>query len=244
MAFCTNCGKKVEGGGRFCQYCGAELKGNGQQPGQYQGSSPNRDRNAVVPILIAGMVCMTVVVVVIGVAVVFSMGRAPKDAEPSRETPSALETGQDVPSVTPEITQEPQEPQETPAGAESGDPPLKEWPEQDTLPFSTEKFRMELPGTWADHYRLEKGDGYYAFYNVENADAGYGGFLFSVETYQTDGEWEYLPSYLYLGEKDGAYYVATFPTDVQFDIEDEGNQDIYRKMSDEVDAILETFVLK
>ena len=128
-------------------------------------------------------------------------------------------------------------------GAEE-DIPLKEWPELDTLPFSTQGFQMELPGTWAEHYSLEKGDDFYAFYNVENAGAGYGGFLFSIEIYKQDGEWEYLPSYQFLGEKDGAYYVATFPTDVQFDIENQENQQIYKEMQEDIEGILATFALK
>jgi hypothetical protein len=57
----------------------------------------------------------------------------------------------------------------------------------------------------------------------------------------TEGEWEQLPAYQYLDENDGVYYVASFPTDVQFDSLDQERKDNYYEMRDAVEEILETF---
>lgn len=128
-----------------------------------------------------------------------------------------------------------------PASGAETDLPLKDWPDRETLPFSTNTFYMELPGTWADHYSLEKWENYYDFYNTENQNAGAGGFLFSIGFYEEYGLWEDLPSYEFLAEKDGVYYVAEFPTDVQFDA---ANEAIYYEMREDIDGILATFTLK
>ena len=268
MAYCPHCGKETEKNEKFCRNCGKEIKSDGLQ------QKPEPGRGSVnVSVVITGMICVTVIIVVIVVAFIFT-SRGSKQPEASQEelSSSAAETEQEnssgssgtsgteqkesaAPSAAPGTEQE--EPSAQSGTSEAGqgsqgnanpgaeeDIPLKEWPELDTLPFSTQGFQMELPGTWAEHYSLEKGDDFYAFYNVENAGAGYGGFLFSIEIYKQDGEWEYLPSYQFLGEKDGAYYVATFPTDVQFDIENQENQQIYKEMQEDIEGILATFALK
>ncbi len=252
MAYCPHCGKETEKNEKFCRNCGKEIKSDGlqQEPGR---GSVN------VSVVITGMICLTIIIVVIVVALIFT-SRASKQPEDRQEelSSSAAETEQEKSSASSGISGTGQEESSAQSGtSEAGqgsqgnanpgaeeDIPLKDWPELDTLPFSTQGFQMELPGTWAEHYSLEKGDDFYAFYNVENAGAGYGGFLFSIEIYKQDGEWEYLPSYQFLGEKDGVYYVAEFPTDVQFDIENQENQQIYKEMQGDIEGILGTFALK
>ena len=62
---------------------------------------------------------------------------------------------------------------------------------------------------------------------------------FSAETFYIE-----FPEYLFLGEKDGIYYIAAFPTDVQFDMDNEENTNLYYKIREDIDTILETFIMK
>ena len=62
---------------------------------------------------------------------------------------------------------------------------------------------------------------------------------FSAETFYIE-----FPEYLFLGEKDGIYYIAAFPTDVQFDMDNEENTNLYYKIREVIDTILETFIMK
>ena len=100
---------------------------------------------------------------------------------------------------------------------------------------------MELPLSWDGKYSLEVGPDYYAFYNIENNMAGYGGKLFNIEMFGSVDAWKQLPAAQYLDEKDGVYYAASFPTDVQFDPEDEERKENYYAMRDEMEGILKTF---
>ncbi len=62
---------------------------------------------------------------------------------------------------------------------------------------------------------------------------------FSAETFYIE-----FPEYRFLGEKDGVYYVATFPTDVQFDMNNKEIMNLYYEMQEDIDTILETFIMK
>lgn len=83
----------------------------------------------------------------------------------------------------------------------------------EALLFEGETFTLELPLSWDGKYSLEVGPDYYAFYNIENNMAGYGGKLFNIEMFGSVDAWKQLPAAQYLDEKDGVYYAASFPTD-------------------------------
>lgn len=208
--------------------------------------------------------CAVIVILMIALLIYFTLSGKPEHSSggtvPSPRASSEFVSNQEsVPekAVDPTISEGSVESEGTPAAGQASvskpeteegiqtpvgeDIPLKDWPELDVLPFSTDAFYMELPGTWAEHYSLEKWDNYYDFYNTENQDAGAGGFLFSIGSYEEYGLWEDLPSYEFLAEKDGVYYVAEFPTDVQFDA---ANEAIYYEMRADIDGILETFTLR
>ncbi|MEY8428315.1 zinc ribbon domain-containing protein [Lachnospiraceae bacterium 46-15] len=253
MAYCPNCGKELKPGDRFCRSCGTDTGAapNIPYPADNPKMSSRNGREISNSIIITGIICATAVLLVILILLFLSISEKPSkhsddrqislETQPSSETESpSLET--ETPSST--ISETEAAAQDTHAAALESGIPLKEWPERETLPFSAKTFYIELPGYWAEHYNSESGANYYSFYNIENADAGYGGFLFSIQMYGADGEWEYLPSYRFLGEKDGIYYVAAFPTDVQFDIDNEENTNLYHKMQEDIDTILETFTMK
>lgn len=257
MAYCPNCGKELKPGDRFCRNCGTDTGSapvpNTPYPADKANMAAENRKGTNNSIIITGILCATAVLLVILVLLFLSVSEKPSGRSDgkqiSSETQKASETESSAPAIPetePEVSTLPETETaapDTPAALEY-DTPLKEWEERETLPFSAETFYIELPGYWAGHYNAESGSNYYHFYNIENADAGYGGSLFSIEMYGKDGEWEYLPSYRFLGEKDGIYYVATFPTDVQFDTNNQEITNLYYEMREDIDTILETFIMK
>lgn len=253
MAYCPNCGKELKPGDRFCRNCGTDTGAVPNTP--YSINNRKMDignrRGASSGIIITGIICATAVLLVILILIFLSISGKPSnhsnDKPVSPETQQAsetrvpdLETDAPAPVLPESETVAP----DTLSPPLESDVPLKEWPERETLPFSAETFYIELPGYWAGHYNIESGSNYYQFYNIENADAGCGGSLFSIEMCGKDGEWESFPSYRFLGEKDGIYYVATFPTDVQFDMNNKEIMNLYYEMQEDIDTILETFTMK
>lgn len=77
-------------------------------------------------------------------------------------------------------------------------------------------------------------------YNVEAREADYGGRLVSIIAYDTDDkEYEVLPSYSVIGEKNGKVYIAEYPSDVQFDPSNEKAAADYQAVFEEVNRIRE-----
>lgn len=75
-------------------------------------------------------------------------------------------------------------------------------------------------------------------YNVASREADCGGRLVSILAYDAgDKSYEILPSYCVIGEKDGKVYIAEYPTDVQFDFNDEQATADYQAVYEEVNKI-------
>lgn len=75
-------------------------------------------------------------------------------------------------------------------------------------------------------------------YNVASREADLGGRLVSIIAYEAgDTEYEMLPSYGVIGEKDGKMYIAEYPTDVQYDFNDEQITADYQAVYEEVNRI-------
>jgi hypothetical protein len=89
-----------------------------------------------------------------------------------------------------------------------------------------------LPDSWAGLYGVDERDTYVTFYDKANADAGYGGTLFTIGIYTEDETYDYLPDYQLLAEHDGLSYVAMFPTDVQCNPEDTTLTNLHASMID------------
>ena len=87
-----------------------------------------------------------------------------------------------------------------------------------------------LPDSWAGLYGIDERDGFVTFYDKANADAGYGGTLFTIGIYSEDETYDYLPDYQLITEHDGLSYVALFPTDVQCNSEDPTLMDLHSSM--------------
>ena len=75
-------------------------------------------------------------------------------------------------------------------------------------------------------------------YNVAAREANCGGRLVSIIAYDAgDKDYEMLPSYGIIGEKDGKMYIAEYPSDVQFDPSDEKAMEDYQAVYEEVNKI-------
>ena len=77
-------------------------------------------------------------------------------------------------------------------------------------------------------------------YNVAAREANCGGRLVSIKAYDpADKDYEMLPSYSVIGEKNGKMYIAEYPSDVQFDPSDEQAAADYQTVYEEVNKIRE-----
>lgn len=75
-------------------------------------------------------------------------------------------------------------------------------------------------------------------YNIASREADCGGRLVSIIAYDAgDKDYEMLPSYGVIGEKDGKVYIAEYPSDVQFNFEDEQATADYQAVYDELNKI-------
>ena len=75
-------------------------------------------------------------------------------------------------------------------------------------------------------------------YNIASREADCGGRLVSIIVYdEGDKSYENLPSYAVIGEKNGKMYIAEYPSDVQFDLNDEQATADYQAVFEEVNKI-------
>lgn len=108
----------------------------------------------------------------------------------------------------------------------------------------TSKFEMKLPLSWQNHYILEEYEnGNISLYNKENYEAFGGGLLVSIVSYLDSEEINYLPAYDLLEEKNGCYYVAIYPTDVQFEPNSQMLADIYNNQYNDLSDVLDTLII-
>ncbi len=104
--------------------------------------------------------------------------------------------------------------------------------------YQTDQYELSFPLSWEGHYIVEEGqNGGIHVYNKENREEFGGGWLFSVMIYERRSEAEEAPAYEILEEKNGKYYTALYPTDVEFSAQ---NEEIYRKMEAETPDVAKT----
>lgn len=90
-------------------------------------------------------------------------------------------------------------------------------------------FSLAVPGTWyvlTDEgtealYAAEETEDAVRFYDIRNAEAGYGGTLVTVRLFAPGEDYDYLPDYELLAETEQGSFVAVYPTDVQADPDSE-----------------------
>lgn len=102
---------------------------------------------------------------------------------------------------------------------------------------------ITIPASWYDQYIPEIIDKKHIYINhTKSVDAGYGGYIFSVEMFSEDEDYSYFPVYKYLNTvetKDGKVYdiVAVYPSDLQ--CPEELLSD-YLRFSEEAPSVAET----
>ncbi len=107
-------------------------------------------------------------------------------------------------------------------------------------------FSVDLPGQWQDQavWETQETDVTYAlaFYEPNSRDAGYGGWLFSLMAIPEEMDYADFPDAQLVGRltaEDGFVenLVALYPTDVEFDSENEAT---YQSLYDQIPDILST----
>ena len=101
-------------------------------------------------------------------------------------------------------------------------------------------FSLTIPADWAGKYRVSDFSVAVEFINIGNESAGYGGFLFSIMI-QDNLEPLDWNGFKLLGQSGGLYYFGGRPSDVQFDYSNNSLTDEYLKMSEDIDAIFNSF---
>lgn len=105
-------------------------------------------------------------------------------------------------------------------------------------------FALKLPDNWKNKYivkksRKKKEFSYVAFYAKKCYKKNKTGFLFSIARYKDTSFFE-LPSYEVVGKWNGFYYVAEFPTDVQFENTSKSATKQYQKLNKSVEKVVRT----
>lgn len=106
-----------------------------------------------------------------------------------------------------------------------------------TQVIDTDHFTLTLShgGTW--DYTVDSKTSI-TIYNIASRETDCGGRLVSIIAYDAgDKDYEMLPSYGVIGEKDDKVYIAEYPSDVQFNFEDEQATADYQAVYDELNKI-------
>ena len=100
-------------------------------------------------------------------------------------------------------------------------------------------FMLMMPNTDDWEYRQESGDSF-SIYMTEPRTEGFGGLLVTIKAYDlADDSYTKLPSYSVagVGQNVNKRFVAIFPTDVQFDLENSAQTARYKELLDHVTKI-------
>lgn len=229
MAFCSKCGAALKENDAFCYSCGCKVESRdtgpaqsgspAPQPGASAQTSPLQKyfKPALIILLAAILICVLVFLL-----------------RPSQEPSGGNQPGSDAtasPGLTESTAPVSQEPDQQPAAGQG-------------ISYSNELFSLTLPSSWADCYTVSEsnvGDArFFAFNEVNNAEAGFGGRLFTIGCYPFGAEdmWYELPSYDEIGESFSGKFIALYPTDVQYDSTDGTLTDMYKTLADDVPDIL------
>lgn len=107
--------------------------------------------------------------------------------------------------------------------------------------YNADKYYVRMPKPWVDSCTIEVNGDQINVYHKASANAGMGGFLFGLNIYSSESEYNYFPSYEKLGtlKKGDTVYdlVAVFPSDLQTD---SANQSSYMRFFNEAEAVLKS----
>lgn len=109
--------------------------------------------------------------------------------------------------------------------------------------YRVSDFSLKLPDGWKSNYIVKKSSkkkkkySYVAFYAKKCHKQIKQGWLLSIGRY-TDESFRELPSYELVGKWNGIYYVAEFPTDVQFEGATKAAAKQYQKLNKSVEKVV------
>ncbi len=98
-------------------------------------------------------------------------------------------------------------------------------------------FSIEFPDTWENRYSVEANPDYPSGVIVKTEWGGTLCFIYkeTAEEWKENGEGESIPvEYRVLGENDERVYILYFPSDANYDIEDEEQTRVYQEMREDL----------
>lgn len=115
--------------------------------------------------------------------------------------------------------------------------------QQNENKYQTEEFGFVIPESWEGKFTIKDFEQGISFYSKAIYDINSTGNLFNIVGTSEVGEWESYPDYKFLGSADDKYFFITFPTDVQFDVDNNELSDEYLKMQEDINSIVDSFEL-
>lgn len=114
-----------------------------------------------------------------------------------------------------------------------------DWDDVDGTGLTDHEYRgtfaeVSIPDSWRSHYNVTDNGDSVTFYNVENAEAGFGGTLVTINRYPAGEDYSFLPDYKVIYSAPNYTYIAVYPTDLQYDSDDEDLTALYQKMASEL----------
>lgn len=112
--------------------------------------------------------------------------------------------------------------------------------------IKTKYFQVDIPASWKDLYMYEiyeVDDKVYSLilYDKDSYINSYGGHIATISVYYETDEYDYLPSYEYMGTitngQERYVIISEFPTDVQFD---STTQQSYKKLCETHQSVLDS----
>ena len=107
----------------------------------------------------------------------------------------------------------------------------------------TKDYSFSIPESWKGKFLVVPSSQGEVFYSAGIHKINSSGRLCEIVSTRVDREWEQYPDYKYLGSSDGVFFFMTYPTDVQFDVDNEDLATEYMKMKGDISQIENTFKL-
>ena len=179
-------------------------------------------------------IAKTMLTVLLAAALMLSMLACTED-KPAENTATPAPTVSEAAAPSPSESEEP-----TASPSEEAEPS-----EEEGFTYTSELygFTVTMPESWRDTVEIVEEDAQVSFCSKANRHLNYGdveydaGVLFTVLVPEDDmkyGDGYVFPNYEIIGQINGADLLVVYPTDVQFNTDDQAAQEEYRTMEKDV----------
>ncbi len=179
-------------------------------------------------------IAKTMLTVLLAAALMLSMLACTED-KAAENTATPAPTVSEAAAPSPSESEEP-----TASPSEEAEPS-----EEEGFTYTSELygFTVTMPESWRDTVEIVEEDAQVSFCSKANRHLNYGdveydaGVLFTVlvpEDDMKDGDGYVFPNYEVIGQINGADLLVVYPTDVQFNTDDQAAQEEYRTMEQDV----------